>query len=168
MRRIDLRLAHLTHCQLDDTNLGGAQARFVRFGPLRLVNLDALAGQKCHIPEAQDCSFRKADLAECWFFRPGPSQFVRCDFTEANLTKGHPSDWQGELISCDFSAASLSGADPHYVRCVGCIFRKANLTGADLCDVDLSTSDLAGAILQGVRHDERTRWPAGLTPPQET
>ena len=40
-----------------------------------------------------------------------------------------------------------------------------NLTRADLSGADLLTADLGLLWLSGCHTDDRTRWPAGLTPP---
>ena len=47
----------------------------------------------------------------------------------------------------------------------GAYLRGANLKGTDLRGANLAHANLEGATLARVRHDERTQWPEGFTPP---
>jgi uncharacterized protein YjbI with pentapeptide repeats len=67
---------------------------------------------------------------------------------------------QSRLSSANLSEADLSGAYLTEAWLDG-----ANLTRADLCGTDLTAADLTGAVLDQIRWNSATRWPANITPP---
>lgn len=80
-----------------------------------------------------DCSFVKAKL-------PGArlgGEFVRCDFTGANLSKSFATDCK--FTGCNFAGATLS--DVHFISCT--------FEGCDFSGVKLLTGSVAGSKFLG-------------------
>ncbi len=80
-----------------------------------------------------DCSFVKAKL-------PGArlgGEFVRCDFTGANLSKSFATDCK--FTGCNFAGATLS--DVHFISCT--------FDGCDFSGVKLLTGSVAGSRFLG-------------------
>ncbi|WP_314402640.1 pentapeptide repeat-containing protein [Stenotrophomonas rhizophila] len=80
-----------------------------------------------------DCSFVKAKL-------PGArlgGEFVRCDFTGANLSKSFATDCK--FTGCNFAGATLS--DVHFISCT--------FDGCDFSGVKLLTGSVAGSKFLG-------------------
>jgi uncharacterized protein YjbI with pentapeptide repeats len=71
-----------------------------------------------------------------------------------------------KLRRADLEGADLSGADLRDADLRDAVLWNADLSGADLSGADLSGAILLGTNLNGVTHDERTRWPEGLDPTQ--
>lgn len=65
-----------------------------------------------------------------------------------------------KLMHADLRHADLRGADLTRAD-----LSRADLRGADLCGVNFTDADLDAVVLDGARHDTRTRWPAGFSPP---
>jgi hypothetical protein len=85
------------------------------------------------------------------------------------------------VMGADLRAVSLQHADLWHAYLSRVNLGGANLIGADLTDADLNGADLTGASLEGAtlrcadltkatldraRHDHRTIWPDGFTPPR--
>lgn len=69
------------------------------------------------------------------------------------------------LVGSRMSSANLCGADLYGAYLHEAWLDGANLAGADLCGADLTAADLSNAILDDVRWNSATRWPANITPP---
>jgi len=80
-----------------------------------------------------DCSFVKARLSGA---RLG-GEFVRCDFTGANLSKSFATDCK--FTGCNFAGATLS--DVHFISCT--------FEDCDFSDVKLFTGSVAGSKFLG-------------------
>ena len=70
----------------------------------------------------------------------------------------------------DLRSAVLNGATIRAANLSGAILRGASLIGTDLSLSDLVGADLSEAqldqvVLDGIRHDETTRWPDDFSPP---
>jgi len=80
-----------------------------------------------------DCSFVKAKLSGARMGR----EFVRCDFTGANLSKSFATDCK--FTGCNFAGATMS--DVHFISCT--------FEGCDFSDVKLLTGSVAGSKFLG-------------------
>ena len=162
------RLA-LPERHLDDANLRGAylrdanlQGASLREASLELANLEQADLDGAHLEGANlghavlsGGRLRGADLRGA-FLRIANLQgayLPRADLDGANLQFADLAGavlWSASLRHADLSDVSLRGAD---------------LKDADLRGANLAHANLEGVTLAGTRHDERTQWPEGFTPP---
>jgi uncharacterized protein YjbI with pentapeptide repeats len=69
------------------------------------------------------------------------------------------------LAGARMSRAELAGADLTDADLLEAWLDGANLAGADLSGADLTGADLTNAVLDEIRWNAATRWPANVTPP---
>ncbi|MBY0458502.1 MAG: pentapeptide repeat-containing protein, partial [Gemmataceae bacterium] len=161
-------------------DLRGAHARYATFGLLSGANLDNLDGQNVYITDAEDCTFRGADLTKLWGFWGSGKTLARCDFTGAKMTAGRlsKSGGAGAVTNCAFAKTDLTDAEAEGTSFTGCDFSGANLTrlrahkatfadarfiGANLFRADLRDTALRGADLTGADLREAALGGADLT-----
>lgn len=103
------------------------------------------------------------------------ASFDDCDLRDGGFSKADlymASFFDCDLRGADFSGAVLLGASFAGSMLSGAVFRGADLgrdafgVGANLEGVDLSDCELEGAVLDGARVDEKTRWPRGFVAEQ--
>lgn len=119
-------------------------------------------------------TFENADFTGTWLLHTSwrGAELTDVDFTGSELTE---ADLRTNLTNVTLTSANLSGANMCGVTLSKLLGVKVdharmygtNLAGAHLEAADLSTSFLHGAVLDGASWDERTRWPAGFTPPAQ-
>jgi uncharacterized protein YjbI with pentapeptide repeats len=140
-----------------------------RAGAFRRVDLSAakLDGADLEGLDLEGATFEKASLRKATLGQRG--NFRKVNFRGADLREA------GCVIApfsgSDFTAAVMKKA----LLCVStfssCLFREADLEGADFGHSDVRGADFSGANLAGIRweqtkYDERTRWPNGFQPPE--
>ncbi|MBF6083880.1 pentapeptide repeat-containing protein [Nocardia cyriacigeorgica] len=88
----------------------------------------------------------------------------------SRVTGHHANLGNANLGGANLNEASLGGADLKSAwlfdaNLANASLYDANLAGARLAGANLTGADLTGADLTGIAYDNRTRWPAGFTPP---
>ncbi|HEY7426321.1 MAG TPA: pentapeptide repeat-containing protein [Gemmataceae bacterium] len=174
---VDLRGANLFGAKLESVILDGADLRkvsahYAHFGNLHNTRFDGTDLTNAHFRDAEDCSFRKANLLEGWFGWGDADTYKTCDFTEAKLTQFRGEKCQflqcvfeaadlsdGKMERSNFSGANLARADLSRAHCSRSKFDDANLgravlfradfRNASLINADLRQADLREAILTG-------------------
>jgi uncharacterized protein YjbI with pentapeptide repeats len=144
----------------DLTDLDRAKAAHFREVDLAKANLtDA---------NFRSLDFRKANLAGA---KLAKAELTFGDFREANLSG---ASLQSAKASCTkFNDANLAGANLAKGRLSGASLKQACLTGADLtevladdadlCGADLTGAKIKGAVFEGAKYDEATKWPEGFS-----
>lgn len=141
--------------------------RYLGNAPLPAARLNGLILTRANLTGA---NLRGAKLREAYL--------TGADLTGANLTEadlGRADLTEAVLGGADLFGADLFGADLRWADLSGANLTRANLTSANLSGANLTRADLSGANLSGanlrgadlteIRHDEKTRWPEGFTPP---
>jgi uncharacterized protein YjbI with pentapeptide repeats len=94
-----------------------------------------------------------------------------CNLLRANL-KGTNLDGatlSGSYLAwADLSEATLKGADLGDADLAGAGLVEADLSGANLCGTNLTRADLSGVKLAGASYDQRTAWPEGFEPQEDS
>jgi hypothetical protein len=83
---------------------------------------------------------------------------IDASITGADLRRADAAG--AKLMHADLRHADLRGADLTRAD-----LSRADLRGADLCAVNFTDAKLDAAVLDGMRYDAHTRWPAGFNPP---
>ncbi len=166
LRGIDLYAAKLETVRLDGADLRKAKAHYTHFGDLTGANLDGLDGENAYLTNLDGCTFRKANLAECWMMYGHGKKTTGRDFTGASMTHCRLEDVQftnttftgadladgrfehSTFQRCDFAGADLTRLHAHKVKFPNCSFSKAKLHRADLRNADMTGTDLRGADLR--------------------
>ena len=163
----DLRGATLTEATLDGANLTYADLRGAQFGKgVWMVNLTGadLRGAEFDTDAYLDTSILDAarldgvELSGAALGSANKAWMRGINLHNARLTGSL-------LVQCRLSSANLSHADLSGAYLTEAWLDGANLSRADLCGTDLTAADLTGAVLDGIRWDSATRWPANFTPP---
>jgi len=173
--------AHFERLQVDGADLRHIAAHYAHLPLLMSVKLDEADLSNAYFSGAQDSSFRKTNLRDCWLSGTyGQAiDFKRCDFTGATLAKSRLEgcrfddctfdkadlsdaemekvDWSGinltgiNLSRAHASEAKFVGTDLSHAVLHHADLRGANLARADLRDADLREAVLSGADLTGTR-----------------
>ena len=163
----DLRGATLTEATLDGANLTYADLRGAQFGKgVWMVNLTGadLRGAEFDTDAYLETSILDAarldgvELSGAALGSANKAWMRGINLHNARLTGSL-------LVQCRLSSANLSHADLSGAYLTEAWLDGANLSRADLCGTDLTAADLTGAVLDGIRWDSATRWPANFTPP---
>jgi uncharacterized protein YjbI with pentapeptide repeats len=101
----------------------------------------------------EDCSFRGANLTESLF----RGHFVRCDFTDANLSRTRASEVSFE--DCTFHSTNFTKISFHWIkfsRCrfKFCTFRKGEIGSSEFSDCDWIENEVVDVFC------EKTKIPA--------
>jgi Pentapeptide repeats (8 copies) len=94
-----------------------------------------------------------------------------CNFLRANLkaTNLSGTTLSGAYLAwADLSEATLKGADLGDADLAGAGLVEADLSGANLCGTNLTRADLSGVKLAGASYDQRTAWPEGFEPQEDS
>jgi uncharacterized protein YjbI with pentapeptide repeats len=176
LRKVDLFGAHLDVANLDGADLRNVSAHYTHFPDLRNVKFDGADLPNAYFANAEDCSFRKANLTHCWLAFGDANHYEGCDFTGAKLPKGRGENAvflrctfagadlsDAEIENSDFSGADLSRADLSRAHASKSKFVGANLGRAILYRTDLRNASLANADLRGADLREAVLNGADLT-----
>ncbi len=133
LRKAKLRGADLKQTTMDGVDLRGAAAQFTHFPALNDAKLDGADLDSAYLMGATNCSFRKANMPEAWFF----------DTHKWNQTVSYPN--------CDFSGATITKTQGRRTHAPDCIFRGADLSGSEFEESDFERADFTNANLSGIK-----------------
>ncbi len=148
LRGANLSAARLYRITLDDADLTGAKVDYAHTDTLRRVNLDRSDAVNFYLPNAEDCTFREANLEKLWGFWGDAKLVERCDFTAAKLTRARFRQRGAVLRHCTLQRADLTGVELEYTTFEACDFRDADLTGVLASGTKFERVDFRGAKLR--------------------
>lgn len=137
---------------------------------LRKVKLQGadLQGANLRRTDFRDANLKGADLEGANLRNV---LFEGANLQVANLTKANLSGSDLSRVKfkdVELRNADLRGAYLNDANFYSSDLNKANLSGATLSGANFKLSDLRGAILDDIKYDDKTKWPAKFTPPAES
>lgn len=160
----NLQRASFAGASLKDVDIYKSNASHASFRNAILANSHLVSNftdadfRGAHLEQVRfDCSWRyQAQLLE-------PSErttLIRADFSGADLSGAILS--HADLTDTNLENAILTDVDFRRGRFRRTILNNAQLNGAVVCGVDLSTAAFKDAKLVGCIYDEKTKWPDGV------
>jgi hypothetical protein len=154
LRDADLRGIRLSGANLAGANLENANLELAQLMYAKLTGAN-LTGANLYGAHLWDAKLMEANLTG--------ANLENANLRWAELMRAYLSG--AKLADANLSGANLTGANLTGADLSGADLRYAKLSGANLMDAVLTGANLTDANLESAKWNDKTRWPAGFTPP---